>query len=495
MKKLILFALMIFCFKTSSAQNSENPWAIGIRAHAIDFYAANNILEDFFKSEHWNVQPAFSRLTVDRRLSRVFTLGLDYSAGNFTWDRAGDQARWDFHRAMLGMKLRPLGDNRKIEPYVLVGAGAQHLIETVYPNIHGGLGLNVWIAPELALNAESNMNMMLGRDDYANFWQHSLGITVRLGKGKDSDGDGITDSNDECPTIAGPVGLKGCPDSDGDGIKDTEDNCPTVAGMLIFLGCPDTDNDGIEDSKDACPKEAGLREANGCPDSDGDGLVDNQDKCPKEPGSFDLNGCPDSDRDGIADSKDSCPDKAGKKEFNGCPDTDADGIEDSKDACPNEKGLKSTSGCPDADGDGIADKEDRCIYEAGVRSNNGCPAIKQEVINKLNSYAKAIQFESGKDIIKSSSYDELNSVISIMKEYPATRFLVEGHTDNTGNANSNLDLSKRRAAAVVKYFSDKGISVDRLFSEGYGDTRPVADNSTADGKAQNRRVEILLIKE
>ena len=82
-----------------------------------------------------------------------------------------------------------------------------------------------------------------------------------------------------------------------------------------------------------------------------------------------------------------------------------------------------------------------------------------------------------------------------MKQYPQTKWDIEGHTDDVGKDASNLDLSDRRAASVKNYFISKGISADRLTSKGYGETRPIADNKTAAGRAQNRRTEIHLIQQ
>ena len=82
-----------------------------------------------------------------------------------------------------------------------------------------------------------------------------------------------------------------------------------------------------------------------------------------------------------------------------------------------------------------------------------------------------------------------------MVKYPQTNWDIQGHTDNVGSDASNQKLSERRAASVKKYFTDKGIAVDRMQSEGYGETRPVADNKTAAGRAQNRRTEIILMQQ
>ncbi len=81
-------------------------------------------------------------------------------------------------------------------------------------------------------------------------------------------------------------------DTDKDGVIDSEDKCPTVAGLKEFGGCPDEDGDGVQDSEDICPTEKGLKTLNGCPDMDGDGVADKDDKCKDKPGTAENNGCP-----------------------------------------------------------------------------------------------------------------------------------------------------------------------------------------------------------
>ena len=114
----------------------------------------------------------------------------------------------------------------------------------------------------------------------------------------DTDGDGIPDNIDKCPTVVGFAKYTGCPipDSDGDGINDEQDSCPHVAGLARYHGCPipDTDGDGINDEQDSCPKVPGLAKYHGCPipDSDGDGINDEEDKCPHEVGTVENHGCP-----------------------------------------------------------------------------------------------------------------------------------------------------------------------------------------------------------
>lgn len=152
----------------------------------------------------------------------------------------------------------------------------------------------------------------------------------------------------------------------------------------------------------------------------------------------------------------------------------------------------------DTDGDGIVDRLDDCPKVAGPAENKGCPALsaekEKEIQDQIMFAAKNIQFETASDVIRKESYKDLDNIVAIMNAFPNTRWDIMGHTDNTGDDAMNLDLSKRRAASVKKYFMDKGISASRLFSEGYGESKPIATNDTPEGRAQNRRVEIKMKK-
>ena len=305
----------------------------------------------------------------------------------------------------------------------------------------------------------------------------------------DRDGDGVADKDDECPDVPGLPQFNGCPDTDGDGIPDKDDECPDVPGLPQFNGCPDTDGDGIPDKDDACPDKAGPAEWNGCPDSDGDGIPDHLDACPDEAGIPELNGCPpkDRDKDGVPDALDECPDVPGLAKFNGCPDRDGDGVPDHKDDCPDVPGLPELRGCPDRDGDGIPDHLDECPDEPGPADNNGCP--KKIPID----FADKILFETGKATIVSSCSPLLDSLVSILNNNPECYVTVDGHTDNVGKSKANMTLSQRRADAIRDYMLKKGIAPEKVIAKGYGDTKPIADNKTPEGRAKNRRTEINLV--
>jgi OmpA-OmpF porin, OOP family len=312
-------------------------------------------------------------------------------------------------------------------------------------------------------------------------------------------------------------------DKDGDGILDKDDQCPEEPedkdGFEDMDGCPDLDNDkdGILDVDDKCPDEPGIAELEGCPavDTDGDGLMDHVDKCPAEPedkdGFEDEDGCPDldNDKDGILDTADKCPmDAEDKDQFedeDGCPDpdNDGDGVLDVDDECPIEFGLKEKKGCPirDRDGDGIPDDKDKCPDQPetynGNKDDDGCPDGKQTVtITETEvQISETVYFDTGKDTIQKRSFTLLDTVATVLVQNPQiTGIQVEGHTDDVGKDDDNMDLSKRRAKSVMNYLVGKGVPAERLTSEGFGETKPKVEISglkskkLKEARAANRRV-------
>ena len=115
--------------------------------------------------------------------------------------------------------------------------------------------------------------------------------------------------------------------------------------------------------------------------------------------------------------------------------------------------------------------------------------MKEEVKKVLAQALQGIQFETGKDIIRKSSYPILNNVVKVMSDNPSYKLSIEGHTDNSGKEDANQLLSDKRAKAVMKYLIDKKIDASRLRAKGFGSSMPVESNATEKGRAKNRRVE------
>lgn len=226
----------------------------------------------------------------------------------------------------------------------------------------------------------------------------------------------------------------------------------------------------------------------------------------------DLGPDPDMDGDGFPDAIDQCPTvkEDGKPPYpdDGCPDLDQDddGILDVDDKCPtvpeDKDGIEDEDGCPedDADKDGILDVDDACPLVPGVKSDdpkkNGCPEEKKKRIVVTQSeiqLLEPIQFAYNDSAILPVSFPLLDEVVQLMRERPMVRLGIYGHTDNRGGAAYNKRLSDRRAAAVVTYIVDKGISPDRLESAGFGMEQPIESNATEKGRAKNRRVEFKIL--
>jgi outer membrane protein OmpA-like peptidoglycan-associated protein len=239
-------------------------------------------------------------------------------------------------------------------------------------------------------------------------------------------------------------------------------------------------------------------------DADGDGIPDKHDRCPQEPedsdGFQDSDGCPepDNDGDGIPDGQDQCPNAAGPKERGGCPDSDGDGVPDSQDLCPLKPGPKGYDGCPDADGDEVPDNVDKCPEQLGTPEADGCPIDSPPLVVIESDRIRIkgnILFETGAANIQKQSLKLLDEVAIVLARNPELGpVLIEGHTDNVGSDTLNLNLSQKRAQSVVDYLISKGIESKRLRAKGFGESQPIATNTTALGRAKNRRVDFRLIK-
>ena len=474
-KSIVLFSALLILLSSVSLGAKKPPrsnksavgnsrFSIGIGMEVADYYTPALKKLSTFKNPVW----FGPRLTTWYNPNSSIAIGLDLGSHAFS-TKNGDpllpviNTYNLLYSGILAYKFNNgyvLKEDAAVAPYIfakLQGTWAQTAV--LKDNVHGfgipiGAGINFKIANNIALNVNGGYNFAIRKNNDHIFF--GVGLMADLGKGKAMVVDTV------------PIIVEKPIDTDGDGIYDLDDACPTVPGLAQFNGCPDTDGDGIEDSKDDCPTIPGLAEFNGCPDRDGDGIPDAKDACPDEKGIAKYGGCPDPDRDG-------------------------DGIINERDKCPDVAGSFIAQGCPDRDGDGVMDSEDKCPDVAGPASNKGCPEIKEEVKKRLAFAARNIQFETGKATIRPVSYKILNEVVSILNEYSYYDVNVDGHTDNVGNDAYNLQLSNDRAASAVAYLVSKGIPASRLVSEGYGETKPIGDNKTAAGKAQNRRVEFNLL--
>jgi OOP family OmpA-OmpF porin len=228
-------------------------------------------------------------------------------------------------------------------------------------------------------------------------------------------------------------------------------------GYELFktIGCPGQQLFGTN-CKDVAPK-----------DSDGDGVTDDKDKCPNTPKGRTVNaeGCElDSDGDGVVDGLDKCPGTPAGRKVN------ADGCE------------------IDTDGDGLVDGVDKCptVY---AKTADGCPLPPAPAPKKL--ILEGVNFDNDKATLRPEATTTLDQAAATLKEWGDVKVEVAGHTDSKASDSYNMSLSQRRAEAVRDYLIGKGVAADRLTAKGYGESSPVADNETAEGRFKNRRVELI----
>jgi len=276
MKKfnLLLSAVVLFLAGNSfvDAQNSKNPWAISVGAHAVDYNSVTGPFNQYFKTDNWDIVPPLSKLSVIRNLNRSFDVDLTASVGEIDNKRLNLKDEL-FINAGLGLRYKfangyLLNEDSWFDPYIRGGA-SYHRYDytsltnplTAYDNngnayqfqkeedleknhlaLNLGVGINFWLTKNFGLNVASDYNWLptYGGKDYFNFFQHTVGVTFRFGR-PDRDKDGIPDDVDACPDVPGLAEFNGCPDTDGDGIPDPDDACPTVPGPKENNGCPWTE--------------------------------------------------------------------------------------------------------------------------------------------------------------------------------------------------------------------------------------------------------------
>lgn len=449
MKKLTLSLLVLMIGMSASAQstNLKKRPTLGISFLAQDFVTPELIdrtsLGDVLRQKSWNklqnMNPGinisyFEGLSdhVDVMVRLNGTL-VAYNFGGVNGRVNPDPNR---DKLLLGIdanvNVKLLTDNYTIVPFLSAGVGTKMFAGTYFgAYIPTGVGLQVRLGDEAFLFTQFTNNIKV-TDWTRNNFVSSIGFASPIGNRK-------PEPKVVTPPPPPPPMKEEPKDTDGDGITDDKDKCPTVKGTAKYNGCPipDTDGDGINDEQDKCPNVKGLAKYNGCP-------------------------IPDTDQDGINDEEDKCPTVAGLARYNGCP-------------------------IPDTDGDGVNDEEDKCPTEKGDPSNAGCPKLAD-----LNFNNKSVTFLTGSAVLSKPATAELDKLYAILNERPNVAINIEGHTDNTGRPETNTALSQKRADAVKAYLVKKGISEDRMTATGFGPSKPVADNKTAAGRAENRRVEFSL---
>ena len=280
---LLVAVLFVVGMGVTNAQDQNNPWSIELGVNAVDFFPIDitdngrfpastkgGIFDEYFNSgEHWNIVPTVSEIKVGNYMGSGFTFvaGVTFNKIKKVGDSSVDDLAYIAADGEIKYSFRELLNDGWFAPYIGVGGGYTWIDDIGFGTANALAGLDFWIAENLALTFQSTYKQAFEDNYGATHFQHTAGLKFKFG-GKDTDGDGIYDYEDECPLIPGLPEFNGCPDTDGDGLPDNLDECPLVAGPIANNGCPwaDGDGDGVADKDDLCADVAGTIANSGCPE-------------------------------------------------------------------------------------------------------------------------------------------------------------------------------------------------------------------------------------
>ena len=294
-RPLLFLLASCLLFNAASAQkfsSKKKGHLIGFSFNLVDFTTPAEIkassLGDALKQKGWK---SFDNKDVGLSLMywKGLTNNIDFSgrynglftasANDFT-KRTGAEYANELEAAL---HVKALTDDHLFNPFLTAGLGIGNYSAKWAGYAPLGIGVQANLLSTSYVFFQAHYRLSFNQDNLRNNLFYSLGVAENLSRPKeapikevpipivepkDTDGDGVVDTEDACPDVAGLASLQGCPDGDGDGIADKDDKCPTEAGTAKYNGCPipDTDGDGVNDEEDKCPTVAGVRANNGCPE-------------------------------------------------------------------------------------------------------------------------------------------------------------------------------------------------------------------------------------
>jgi outer membrane protein OmpA-like peptidoglycan-associated protein len=474
-----------------AAQNTDGKGMIGFRGGA-----------NMYFSEYQKYVPGVGGDVVIRyAFTRVFSLGLmgGYEALKADYD-GKESVPFKGYVRLDGIPLSLVGwfnlsPGSRVTPLLYFGVGGMAYRRTAWTkaqigpeknnatiHIPVGLELDFFLGKNVSFTLDLGARVMDEWTDFARvdktmpdaYFTGKAGLDFYIGSSgsDDSDGDGLTNSEEE-RLETNP----NQPDTDNDGLRDGDE----VRKYATDPKAADTDADGLSDGEEVMQTKTDPRKA----DTDGDGLKDADEvkKYKTDPLRADTDG------DGLTDAEEIMI-------YNTDPlkgDTDGDTLTDGDEV----KKYKTDPNHADTDGGSVNDN-----FEIGRGSNPLDAADDVPKVEKVEKVVKVgeamvlegITFRTGSAEILPESAGTLETALKTLKAYPNIVVEVRGHTDNVGSRETNARLSQRRAESVRNWLVNRGVEPARLTAMGMGPDYPVALNTTAEGRAKNRRIEFVRLK-
>jgi outer membrane protein OmpA-like peptidoglycan-associated protein len=481
-KVTISLLAVVFLLQSGFSQNIDGRWTIGPRGGANFWF---NTLSD------QKVGPG-AELEIGYGLSQ--SLGLSFLTGwelvkseqtPTTAELPNSYLKFDGVPASLALKWY-FSPGEAFAPYGYLGAGGMFYKRRTNNNVYVpedkwetsihipiGLGFNAFATKDIAFTVDLSYRFMDAWTDYAGtdgtpdgYATAKAGLNFFLGSSDsdDDDMDGLT-NGEEKKLGTNPENA----DTDGDGLKDGEEVNTTMTDPLKA----DTDGDGLNDGAEVRTHKTDPRKA----DTDGDGLNDGDEVMKHKTDPLKA----DTDGDGLSDGAEVSINLTNPTKADSDGDTLSDGDEVNR--------YKTNPLIADTDAGSVDDGREVTRGTDPMNPEDDVPVKVGQVI-----ILEGVTFKTGSAEITGTSEDILAKALKGLLDYPEVEVEIAGHTDNTGSRATNMKLSEQRAESVKNWLTGRGVEPKRISTSAHGPDKPIAPNTTKEGRDKNRRIEFIRTK-